>query len=398
MVENNYYHYKKIENNSDNVNNKIMNSQEVDIKKKNKKNIIIIENKIKPVYKIISLFTGMCGMDIGFTEDIIVHKNSIKEDKYIEKKDIIEDFVKLKKLPFEIIFQNDILPEAKKIAELNNWNHNFHLKDIRDMLKENYNFSYADVIIGGFPCQDFSHAGKRKGFDSNRGTLYQSYVEVVSRVKPLIFVAENVNGLLTMPDEPIKKIIYDFSQVGYEVKYQLIKCEEYGIPQTRWRVIIIGIRNDKKHKLEDDNWNIITENKIRCTIGNYFKHLQEPDITIDPAQKIYSKAKRLEKENKIYQGQKEINLNEFAPTIRAEHHGNIEFRRIKNGKNNEPNLSERRLSVREAALIQTFPPSCILTELNKPTSKAYKPIGNAVPPLLGYIIANKIYQLLDRIL
>jgi len=392
--------YKKIENNIDKDNIINMNDKIIDKKynKRNKKNIIINEDKKedknKQVYKVMSLFTGMGGMDIGFAEEVIVHKNSIKEDNYIEKKDTIEDFVKLKKLPFEIIFQNDILPEAKRIAELNNWNHNFNLKDIRDMLKENYNFPYADVIIGGFPCQDFSHAGKRKGFDSNRGTLYQSYVEVVKKVKPLIFVAENVNGLLTMPGEPIKKIIDDFSQVGYEVKYQLIKCEEYGIPQTRWRVIIIGIRNDKKHKLQDDNWNIITENKIKCTISNYFKHLQEPDITTDPAQKIYSKAKRLEKENKVYQGQKEISLNDFAPTMRAEHHGNIEFRRITNGKNNEPNLLERRLSVREAALIQTFPPSCILTEPNRPTSKAYKPIGNAVPPLLGYIIANKIYQLL----
>lgn len=97
------------------------------------------------------------------------------------KKALIEDFVNLKKLPFDIIFQNDILPEAKHIAELNNWNHNFHLKDIRDMLKENYNFPNADVIIGGFPCQDFSHAGKRKGFDSNRGTLYQSYVDIVKK-------------------------------------------------------------------------------------------------------------------------------------------------------------------------------------------------------------------------
>ena len=392
--------YKKIENNIDKDNIINMNDKIIDKKynKRNKKNIIINEDKKedknKQVYKVMSLFTGMGGMDIGFAEEVIVHKNSIKEDNYIEKKDTIEDFVKLKKLPFEIIFQNDILPEAKRIAELNNWNHNFNLKDIRDMLKENYNFPYADVIIGGFPCQDFSHAGKRKGFDSNRGTLYQSYVEVVKKVKPLIFVAENVNGLLTMPGEPIKKIIDDFSQVGYEVKYQLIKCEEYGIPQTRWRVIIIGIRNDKKHKLQDDNWNIITENKIKCAIANYFKHLQEPDITTDPAQKIYSKAKRLEKENKIYQGQKEISLNDFAPTMRAEHHGNIEFRRITNGKNNEPNLLERRLSVREAALIQTFSPSCILTEPNRPTSKAYKPIGNAVPPLLGYIIANKIYQLL----
>jgi DNA (cytosine-5)-methyltransferase 1 len=207
----------------------------------------------------------MGGMDVGFAEQVIVHKNSIKED-YIETQSLIPDFVYLKRLPFDIVFQNDILPSAKDIAELNNWDHNFHLKDIRDMLKENFNFPDAQVITGGFPCQDFSHAGKRKGFDSNRGTLYQSYVEVVKKVKPLVFVAENVNGLLTMPGEPIKKIIDDFSKVGYEVKYQLIKCEEYGIPQTRWRVIIIGVRSDKKDKLPE-NWNIISENKVRCKSG-----------------------------------------------------------------------------------------------------------------------------------
>jgi DNA (cytosine-5)-methyltransferase 1 len=194
-----------------------------------------------------------------------------------------------------------------------------------------------------------------------------------------------------MPDEPIKKIIADFSAEGYEVKYQLIKCEEYGIPQTRWRVIIMGIRLDKRPKLTDSNWNIITENKIKCPIRPYFKHLQEPEVSQDPAQQVYSKAKRLEKG----QGQKEVNLDGPAPTMRAEHHGNIEFRRITGGKNNEPTLNERRLSVREAALIQTFPPDCKLTEPNKKTSKAYKPIGNAVPPLLGYIIGRKVQQILD---
>ena len=352
----------------------------------------IIQN-ILPKYKVISLFSGMGGMDVGFAEQVIVHKNSVKEHTYIETSSSIPDFVNLKRLPFDIVFQNDILPEAKKLAELNKWNHNFHLKDIRDLLKENFNFPSAEVITGGFPCQDFSHAGKRKGFDSNRGTLYQSYVELVKRVKPLVFVAENVNGLLTMPGEPIKKIIDDFSKVGYQVKYQLIKCEEYGIPQTRWRVIIMGVRLDKRDKLEE-NWNIIDENKVRCTIGCYFKHLQEPNTTDDPAQKIYSKAARLKKG----QGQKEVGLNEFAPTMRAEHHGNIEFRRITGGKNNELNLIERRLSIREAALIQTFPPTCFLTEPNKPNSKAYKPIGNAVPPLLGYIIARKVQNILSKIM
>ena len=340
---------------------------------------------------IISLFSGMGGMDVGFAEQVIVHSESILSNDLIDSAYTINGFVNLKRLPFKIVFQNDILPAAKKVAELNKWNHNYILKDVRDLLKEdNYVFPDADVITGGFPCQDFSHAGKRKGFDSNRGTLYQSYVEVVKRVKPIIFVAENVNGLLTMAGNPIQTIMDDFSAVGYEVKYQLLKCEEFGIPQTRHRVIIMGLRLDCRSKVADD-WNIINENKKKCAIKHYFTHLEEPDISSDLAQQSYSKASKLDKG----QGQTEIKLDGFCPTMRAEHHGNIEFRRINGGKNNEAHLPERRLTVREAALIQTFPPSCSLTE-GKPTSMAYKPIGNAVPPLLGYIIARKVQQILEQ--
>jgi DNA (cytosine-5)-methyltransferase 1 len=79
--------------------------------------------------------------------------------------------------------------------------------------------------------------------------------------------------------------------------------------------------------------------------------------------------------------------------MRAEHHGNIEFRRVTGGAN-EPTLPERRLTVREAALIQTFPPTCILTDPKRPSQKAYKPIGNAVPPLLGYRIARTVHEIL----
>ena len=342
-----------------------------------------------PITNVISLFSGMGGMDIGFSEQVVVHSESILSNEFIDSEYTINGFVNLKRLPFKIVFQNDILPAAKKVAEMNKWNHNYTLKDIRDCITENYIFPSADVITGGFPCQDFSHAGKRKGFDADRGTLYQSYVEVVKRVKPIIFVAENVNGLLTMAGNPIQKIMNDFAAVGYEVKYQLIKCEDFGIPQTRHRVIIMGIRLDYRYKLNDD-WNIITENKKKCAIKHYFIHLEEPDKSLDMAQQSYSKAAKLDKG----QGQSEIKMDGFCPTMRAEHHGNIEFRRINEGKNNEGHLPERRLSVREAALIQTFPPKCILTE-GKPSSLAYKPIGNAVPPLLGYIIARKVQQILQ---
>ena len=345
---------------------------------------------MRDTIQVISLFSGMGGMDVGFSEQVIVHSESILSSEYIESDYKIPGFVNLKRLPFTVVFQNDILPAAKKVAELNQWHHQYTLKDIRDILTDNYVFPSADVITGGFPCQDFSHAGKRKGFDSTRGTLYQSYVEVVKRVNPRIFIAENVNGLLTMAGNPIQKIMDDFAAVGYEVKYQLIKGEDFGVPQTRHRVIIMGIRLDCRPKLQDD-WNIITENKKNCSINHYFRHLEEPDASTDLAQRSYSKAAKLEKG----QGQSEIKLDGFCPTMRAEHHGNIEFRRITGGKNKEDHLPERRLTVREAALIQTFPPDCILTD-GKPSSMAYKPIGNAVPPLLGYIIARKVQQILQQ--
>ena len=326
-------------------------------------------------YRVISLFTGMGGMDVGFAEQVVVPRESV-DQAFVASTAETPGFVNLKRLPFETVFQNDILPAAKKIAELNHWDHNYVLRDVRELLAEDYKFPEADVITGGFPCQDFSHAGKRQGFDSTRGTLYQSYVELVKRVKPKVFVAENVEGLLTMKGNPIGQIVADFTAVGYEVKWQLIKCEEFGIPQTRHRVIILGIRLDVKGDLPDD-WNVITENRRVCYLRPYFAHLQEPDATPDPAQQMYSKAAKLEKG----QGQSTVDEDGFGPTMRAEHHGNIEFR------------GARRLTVREAALIQTFPPNCVLTE-SKKTMMAYKPIGNAVPTLLGYLVARKVVSLL----
>ena len=221
------------------------------------------------------------------------------------------------------------------------------------------------------------------------GTLYKSFVSVVEKVKPKVFVAENVYGLLTMKDNPIQQIISDFAKLGYDVHYELIKANEYGIPQKRWRVIIIGISKNRVQDELQTNWNLITKNKINCTIGAYFNHLLEPTDTTDVSQQVFSKAKKLEKG----QGQVEINLNGISPTIRAEHHGNIEFRRHLHGINSsEHNLPERRLTIREAGLIQTFPPKFIFNKKKDMTS--YKYIGNAVPPLLSYLVADKIEELL----
>lgn len=372
---------------------------------------MIIENEnvigkkmINDKLKVISLFTGIGGMDMGFDREIIVHKDSIENEEFVDRESNFKDFVVLKKNNFVSVFQNDILEGAKEVFGFNNDNSNYNTTSIYTLISENFKFPKADVVIGGFPCQDFSHAGKRKGFEStkghdlkeevtnekenSRGTLYKSFVEVVKRVKPKIFIAENVYGLITMKNEPIKQIMKDFSTLGYDVNYQIIYCPDFGIPQTRKRVIIMGISKERATDIEE-NWNYITKNKTECNIGKYFNHLEEPDVTTDISQMVFSKAKKLEKG----QGQSEVNLQSFAPTMRAEHHGNIEFRRYKDSKinKNEKEMCERRLTVREAGLIQTFPPDYVFSK--KKNMTAYKYIGNAVPPLLGYLIADKVSEL-----
>jgi DNA (cytosine-5)-methyltransferase 1 len=380
--------------------------EKVVAKKINELSSITLNTNTDKKYSVLSLFTGIGGMDMGFGGDVIVHKNSISIDFVNNikcKYEDIDGFVNLIPKMFNVVFQNDILEGAKKVCELNNTHSNYIVKSIYELLSENYNFPKTDIVIGGFPCNDFSHAGKRKGFnsetthnlkdeltiDNSRGTLYKSFVSVVDKVKPKIFIAENVYGLLTMKDKPINQIISDFSNLGYDVNYELIKANEYGIPQKRWRVIIIGISKNRRINELNINWNLITKNKINCNIGVYFNHLLEPSDTTDISQQSFSKAKKLEKG----QGQVEINLNSISPTIRAEHHGNIEFRRHLNGINtNEKELPERRLTIRETGLIQTFPPKFIFNQKKDMTS--YKYIGNAVPPLLAYIVADKIEELL----
>lgn len=365
---------------------------------------VIGKKMVNDELKVISLFTGIGGMDMGFDSEIIVHKDSIENEEFVNMESSFKDFVVLKKNNFVSVFQNDILEGAKEVFGFNNDNSNYNTTSIYTLISENFKFPKADIVIGGFPCQDFSHAGKRKGFEStkghdlkeevnnekenSRGTLYKSFVEVVKRVKPKVFIAENVYGLITMKNEPIKQIMKDFSGLGYDVNYQIIYCPDFGIPQTRKRVIIMGISKERTTSIEE-NWNYITKNKTECNIGKYFNHLEEPNVTADISQMVFSKAKKLKKG----QGQTEVNLQSFAPTMRAEHHGNIEFRRYKNSKinKNEKEMCERRLTVREAGLIQTFPPNYVFSM--KKNMTAYKYIGNAVPPLLGYLIANKVNEL-----
>ena len=379
----------------------------------------------KKNFKHLSLFSGCGGMDLGVHGGFVTNKAFFSKEKG-------DGLFKLKKNKFDTVFANDIKKESytfwrKNFPEIS---HIFKLGSIVDLVKyhkkhKNIFPNKVDLLTGGFPCQDFSISGLRKGFSShkshkninekfnkneNRGSLYIWMKEVIAITKPKIFIAENVKGLLNM-EGVIEKITRDFSLIndGYKVYHKELFAPDYGIPQSRKRVFIIGINNNWlkinkiKYKIDDLFPDIEFSKKNDLFLNKYpksevfFSKLNEPENeTRDQSQKIYSKAKYL----KGLQGSTEVNANGLAPTIRSEHHGNIEYRYLNKKYGGKSNSKHRRLTVRECARIQTFPDNFkfVFKELseNLSASSAYKLIGDAVPPVLAYKIIKKIEKLLIK--
>jgi len=382
--------------------------------------------KIQKEIRHLSLFSGCGGIDIGLNGNFKTNNNFIINSKNNNK------YTLLPRTKFKTVFANDI-----KKSSYNFWKKNlikdhsiFKLGSIVDLVKEHKKKggifpSKIDILTGGFPCQDFSVSGLRKGFKSHkshlnnykiinknetRGKLYLWMKEVIKITNPKIFIAENVKGLVSMKDvfEIIKK---DFKNTGsgYKIYAKELYAPDYGIPQSRKRIFFIGICEKfiKKNKLnltEKDLFPDVEFSKMKKQYPKakfFFKNLKEPELeNKDLSQMYYSKAKY----TKGTQGQIEENENGIAPTIRSEHHGNIEFRFLKKkngGKNINPKNKQRRLTVRECARIQTFPDNLkfifnIGSKDGIAASNAYKLIGDAVPPLLAYKIAKKIEKIIIK--
>lgn len=348
--------------------------------------------------KTISLFTGCGGLDLGVEGGFKVHKKSINSLDGLMWQSVPKN-------PFEIVMANDIMPQAKKVWE-SNFKGNYINKPIDNLLKENYPFPNADLVIGGFPCQDFSVAGKRKGFKNDRGLLYKSMAKVIKIVKPKAFIAENVHGLLSIEGAK-EQITQEFERQGYIVFVYPVSANDYGVPQSRKRVFFIGLKKKNlKCKVSYDNFLPPITHKKPVVLSDILQDLKEPDDTDDFEQNSFSKAKWY---GKKCQGNKEIDLEKIGPTIRAEHHGNIEFRRLtikhgggKHKEELEKGFKERRLTIRECARIQTFPDDFKFVKNSKgediiSVSAAYKVIGNAVPPLLAYHFAKHLADLWYKI-
>lgn len=401
---------------------------------------------------LLSLFSGCGGMDIGFEGNFICLKKSINNKSYPEW--IVtenNEWVKVAPTAFKTVFANDIRPDAKAAwvsyfgDSKPDANYIYHLGSIVDLVKraelgETIFPHNIDIVTGGFPCQDFSIAGKRLGFNSkkshlggkleadkpsieNRGQLYMWMREVITLTQPKLFIAENVKGLTNLED--VKEVIeHDFAEAGnggyLVVPAKVLYAPDYGVPQSRERVIFFGFRKNaltseakKALKMdviptEYDPYPPKTHGKGLApivTCADALIGLAEPEESDDPSQRKYSKAKYM---GAHCQGQTEIKMDSVGPTIRSEHHGNIEYRRLSEehgGKHVEElnaGLLERRLTVRECARIQTFPDNYqfILKKtsdnVSVSSSDAYKIIGNAVPCVLAYNIAKNIEAKWDK--
>ena len=234
------------------------------------------DDKLPQTKKVLSLFSGCGGMDLGMEGGFTCLKKSINLPKNAHW--ISEDMgrnVLLKNTDFITVFANDIRPDAKAawVSFFKNRYENaenlYKLKSIVDLVKEhlagnNIFPNDVDVVTGGFPCQDCAIAGKRKGFNSdknhdgtvieidepseeNRGKLYIWMKEVINITKPKVFIAENVKGLTNLGD--VKKIIeHDFSSAGGDgylvIPARVLRAADYGVPQSRERVIFFGFRKN----------------------------------------------------------------------------------------------------------------------------------------------------------
>jgi DNA (cytosine-5)-methyltransferase 1 len=303
-------------------------------------------------FSIVSLFAGCGGMDLGFRGGFdFLGKHYARH-------------------AFEIVWANEINPDACATYQHNLGNH-IVVGDIKDEAKNMP--AGKDVIIGGFPCQDISINGKMLGIKGKRSGLYAAIVEAVKLHRPKVFVAENVGGLLLKQNsDSLKKILEDFNALDYNVNCQLYLAADYGVPQTRERVFIVGNRKDLPAFIPPKP---TTANRA-VTAQEAIGDLEE--LGMDKTfSHIWSTAKVSGE-----QGNRHLVADRPGYTIRAECHGNIQFHYA----------LPRRISMREAARIQSFPDNFRFVSGIRATERQ---IGNAVPPVLAWHVAKSVLTVLE---
>ncbi|SFV50543.1 DNA-cytosine methyltransferase [hydrothermal vent metagenome] len=321
--------------------------------------------------KIISLFSGAGGLDLGFKK---AGFNTIWANEY--DKDIWETFEKN--------FTDTIL-DRRSISKIPS-------SEIPETLG----------LIGGPPCQSWSEAGKSRGIDDDRGQLFFEFIRVLRDKKPLFFLAENVSGMLaSRHSEALENIKSHFIDSGYNLSFKLLNAKDYGVAQDRKRIFFVGFRDDlnlkfefpkaldKKLFLKDIIWDlkdsVLSANEKNYTNGNECK-IDNHEYMIGGFSSMFMSRNRVRGWNEpsftIQAGGRHAPLHPQAPKMELVAKDKRQF---------VPSKEDlyRRLSIRECARVQSFPDEHKFYYKN--LTAGYKMVGNAVPPNLAFILAQKIY-------
>ncbi|WP_235533098.1 DNA cytosine methyltransferase [Paenibacillus sp. Leaf72] len=321
-----------------------------------------ITNTLPPLNKsrnfsVVSYFSGCGGLDLGIVGGFLY-----KDKEY-------------SKLPFQILgaYDHDI-----KCIDTYKANIGDHAKKEDLSEADPSTMPAAEVLIGGFPCQDFSSCGPQGGLATIRGQMYKAMIRYMNHHKPKLVIGENVPHLAKMGGGSIlETILTDFRDAGYRFEVWTMQAKDYGVPQGRVRLIFVGVREDLEgFPVMPTPTNEV--NSIEWAIGDLI------NITDDsvPNQSQFFKANKAKKGNG--QGDEANRADEPAYTIRANAKSRVHFHY----------KLERRLTVRECARIQTFPDSFVFA--HSKTSSIMQ-IGNAVPPVLAHHVGTSIADYLQNI-
>lgn len=326
--------------------------------------------------KVVSFFAGCGGLDLGFEQ-----------------------------AGFQVVWANELEPSVRETYIKNHPATIFHLGDICSVNPEE--IPDCDGFIGGPPCQSWSVAGCQRGLDDKRGQMFLTYIDIINKKKPKFFLIENVNGLLT---DKFKDTFDDFvarlQLAGYDVEWKLLDAVDYGVPQNRERVFIIGFRKDLKIKYKFPEPTHLEPIPLCKAIGDILEQPRQflnericsenseranHDVYVGDFGPYYKRGNRRRLWERasftIHATGESAPLHPSSPKMVFHGHENWDFQNERIGE-------YRRLSVRECARIQTFPDRFIFYGQNIKT--LYRMIGNAVPPRLSRVLAQSINSVLLR--
>ncbi len=316
--------------------------------------------------KAVSLFCGCGGTDVGLKGDFEFL------GQHYSSNDV------------DIVFANDIEPKAIEILE-ENFSCSTFVGDIKDL--DHKSIPEHDLLTGGFPCQSFSIVAQnppRLGIKDEKGELFFEMCKVLREKKPSVFIAENVKGILSAnKKEAFPLILEEFRKSGYYVTWKLLNSVDFGVPQKRERVFIVGFKNEKHFK----NFKFPTLNNIKqATLSDVIF----PESEIDPKYYFSERAVQglLNSNKKMNKGRAQ-DVNQPCNTVGA-HLAKVSL------NSTDPVLcidgKYRRFTPREVARIQSFPDTFKLVGSD---AAQYKALGNAIPPVMFWHLVQEVRAALN---